>query len=177
MSVTKSSIMIGHVGVQLQVYISNSLLLDTVSMFPTVLSQSFPLKKICCRYGLVVRVIGVINNSARHFKSASCPSYFEITHTISPWIVFDLVQLSWLFIVIIIILLSLLSFYYHYKFSHWRRYTIKMFVIFIKMTLLFSFFSVIKAGSVCKMLAQKLPVQLVERFKDSLAKKIALGRY
>lgn len=29
----------------------------------------------------------------------------------------------------------------------------------------------------CKMLAQKLPGQLVEKFKDSLAKKIALGRY
>lgn len=41
----------------------------------------------------------------------------------------------------------------------------------------FSFSPVIKTGSVCKILAQKLPVQLVEQFKDSLAKKIALGRY
>ena len=41
----------------------------------------------------------------------------------------------------------------------------------------FLFFPVIKTGSVCKILAQKLPVQLVEQFKESLAKKIALGRY
>ena len=38
-------------------------------------------------------------------------------------------------------------------------------------------FSVFKTGIVCKMLAQKLPGQLVERFKESFAKKIALGRY
>ena len=42
---------------------------------------------------------------------------------------------------------------------------------------LFFFFPIIKTGSVCKILAQKLPVELVKRFKDSLVKKIALGRY
>lgn len=34
----------------------------------------------------------------------------------------------------------------------------------------------VKTGGLCKVMAEKLPGQLVERLKESIKKKIALGR-